>query len=611
MALSRRGLVRAAAASAPALAFLRALPARAAEFDPARLIAPKAAWAELKYVNRAMGPARLTGSPAHRAFVAWIYAELARAVTPAGGMVFEERFENYPRWSARSWSFEIAGRPVQVASYFPYCTGGFTGARLPVTPAPALAAAGGGGHYPVADGRSTVILNSNAKAEGALVDLGAFTGPGSVDWARAAGKIALIGVAVEALSNLVPGSSYRVDGSWEGGKPDAGPYVNRPSPTGSIFSPPDLHNATRAGVLGVVLVWQGISAGNAEGQYNPFTVPFSSWPASSPGGSDPAATKAGIPALWVNADVGAGLARDAAAGAAATMTIEADIDQVATSTVWALLPGARRGAADEEILICNTHSDGPNIAEENGGVAVVDMARYFAGVPLAERPRSMVFMASTGHFGHRFLGSGRDWIAQHPQIMARTVGCVTLEHLGCREWQDVREGDALRFAATGKPLQSQVFVTAPTFQERKPGPADTALQRIAEAALSAPPTTAPRSSAAARSSARAAASMRRASPPSAFSPRHSTSAPWPSTARSPSSIRPSSTTSSSSRSAASWPCSRLPPLTSRAWPLSRAMLPRAGLRPNRVRDRRRTYRTRACRRSGRRSTPVDRSWNSA
>ena len=485
MRLSRRGLVRGAAASAPALAFLRALPARAADFDPAGLIPPKEAWAELRYVNRAMGPARLTGSPAHQAFVAWIGQELERAVTPAGGRVFEERFENYPRWSARSWSLEVAGRPVSVASYFPYCTGGFTGARSPLTSAHELAAAGGGGHYPRADGRRSVILDASAKAKGTLVDLGAFTGPGSVDWAGGAGKIALIGVSVEALSNLVPGGSYRVDGSWEAGRPDAGPYVSRPAPTGSIFSPPDLQNATRAGVLGVVLVWQGISAGNAEGQYNPFTVPFSSWPASSPAGSDPAATKAGIPALWINADVGAALGRDAAAGAAAAMTIEADIAQVSTSTVWALLPGARRGEADEEFLVCNTHSDGPNIAEENGGVAVVDMARYFARVPLAERRRSMVFMASTGHFGHRFLGSGRDWIAQHPQIMARTVGCLTLEHLGCREWQDVREGDALRFAPTGKPLQSQVFVTAPTFQDRKPGPPDPALQRIAETALAA------------------------------------------------------------------------------------------------------------------------------
>ena len=292
MPLSRRDLVRGAAASAPALAFLQALPARAADFDPARLIAPKEAWAELKYVNRSMGPTRLTGSPAHQAFVAWIKQELERAVTPAGGKVFEERFDNYPRWTARSWSLAVGGQPVPVASYFPYCTGGFTGPRSPVTPAPALAAPGGGGGYPPVDGGRTVILGANAKAEGTLVDLGAFTGPGSVDWARATGRIALVGVSVEALSNVVPGGSYRLDGSWEGGKPDAGPYVSRPAPTGSIFSPPDIQNATKAGVLGVVLVWQGISAGNAEGQYNPFTVPFSSWPPSSPAGSPRGSRKA-------------------------------------------------------------------------------------------------------------------------------------------------------------------------------------------------------------------------------------------------------------------------------------------------------------------------------
>jgi hypothetical protein len=42
----------------------------------------------------------------------------------------------------------------------------------------------------------------------------------------------------------------------------------------------------------------------------------------------------------------------------------------------------------------------------------------------------MVFMASRGHFGHGFFGSGRDWITLHPQIVERTVGCMTIEHFG-------------------------------------------------------------------------------------------------------------------------------------------------------------------------------------
>jgi hypothetical protein len=484
MGLSRRDLIRGAAASAPALTFLDAFPAGAAAFEPGPLIGPREAWAEVERVNREMGPTRLTGSPEHARFVAWLKAELQRALTPAGGTVFEEAFENYPRWTARSWSLQVAGREVPVASYFPYCTGGFTGARSPIAPAPALAAAGTGGHYPHADGGQARLIPPAPGAEGPLADVGVFTGPGSVDWTKAAGRIALVRVSVEALSNLVPRGSYTVNGTWQDGHAEAGPYASAPAPTSTIFSPPDIPNATRAGVKGVILVWQGISAGNAAGQYNPFTVPFSSWPASSPAGSDPAATQGGIPALWVDETVGTRLVRDAAAGAPCRLKLDAVIEQVSTSTVWALLPGARHGEADEEILVCNTHSDGPNIAEENGGIAVVNMARYFAALRPAERPRTMVFMASTGHFGHRFLGSGRDWIAQHPQIMARTVGCLTLEHFGCRDWEDVREGETLRFAPTGRPLQSQIFVTAPSFQARTPGPADPALKRIVDEALS-------------------------------------------------------------------------------------------------------------------------------
>jgi hypothetical protein len=480
---SRRDLIMSAAASAPLLAFLDALPAAAADFDAARLTSMRDAWAELERVNRDMGPTRLTGSPEHQRFVAWLQAELTRALTPAGGQVFEDVFDNYPRWSARSWRLEVGGKAAPVASYYPYCTGGFTGARSPVTPAPALAAPGGGGHYPRADGHAVVAFDPNAHVAGALVDVGVFTGPKSIDWTKAAGKIALAGYSVPAISAIISARSYTVDGVWQDGRPGAGAYVNHPAPTSSILAPPDLDAANRAGVLGVVLIWQGISDGNAEGQYNPFPVPFSSSPPSSPAGSDPAATRPGIPALWVNETVGRGLARDAAAGASAAIAFEATLDQVSTATVWGLLPGARYGQADDEILICNTHSDGPNIAEENGGVAVVNMARYFARVPLAERPKTMVFMASTGHFGHRFLGSGRDWIAQHPQILARTVGVMTLEHLGCQEWQDLGEPGALRFAATGKPLQSQFFITAPGFQGRTPGPPDVTLQHIVEGAL--------------------------------------------------------------------------------------------------------------------------------
>jgi hypothetical protein len=99
-----------------------------------------------------MGLTRLTGSPQHLAFVQYLKEQLSRILIPAGGSVFEDKFANYPRWTAKSWGLSAGGRKLPVASYFPFCTGGFTGARTPLVPAPSLAAAGTGGDYPVADG---------------------------------------------------------------------------------------------------------------------------------------------------------------------------------------------------------------------------------------------------------------------------------------------------------------------------------------------------------------------------------------------------------------------------------------------------------------------------
>ncbi|MFQ3458333.1 hypothetical protein PMN64_34135 [Bradyrhizobium sp. UFLA01-814] len=457
-----------------------------ADFDRDKLISQEAAWAEIEFVNREMGPTRFCGSPEHRRFVNWIKIELARALTPAQGEVFEDVFENFPLWSPKSWSLEVNGKAVPVASYVPYCTGGFTGRRAPLTAAATLASPGGGGHYPRANGRTVVAFKPSARAEGQLVDLGVQTNRDTIDWARAAGKIALVRLALSSEFTSSYLGSYTVNGVWEGSKRDAGRFAQQlTSSSASAYLRRHIlaDAANRAGVLGVVLAWQGVSDDNAEGQWEP--CPFSSSPHSSSAGSDPAKTKPGIPALFVNETVGRQLASDAASGASATITIEAEFEQVSTAAVWGLLPGARFGHADDEILICNTHSDGPNMAEENAGIAVVNMARYFAQVPLSKREKTMVFLSVPAHFSNGFLGKGsRDWITQHPQIVAKTVGVLCLEHLGCREWRDVRDpGGSLRYMDTSRPLQSAILITAPEFDGQSPAPPDPVLERIVESAL--------------------------------------------------------------------------------------------------------------------------------
>ena len=91
---------------------------------------------------------------------------------------------------------------------------------------------------------------------------------------------------------------------------------------------------------------------------------------------------------------GARLRALAAHGAKATVVLEADtFPDTATDTVVALLPGA----SNDEAIILNTHTDGPNATEENGALGLVALAKLTledlagrsasdAGVPDDHRP---------------------------------------------------------------------------------------------------------------------------------------------------------------------------------------------------------------------------------
>src|SRR5215471_6658443 len=105
MAISRREFIVGSGAYLSALAFLRVLPANAADpFQEGLLPSADEMWSEVKFVNNTMGPTRLTGSPQHSAFVQYLKDHLTNVLLPAGGSVFEETFANYPRWTAKSWA---------------------------------------------------------------------------------------------------------------------------------------------------------------------------------------------------------------------------------------------------------------------------------------------------------------------------------------------------------------------------------------------------------------------------------------------------------------------------------------------------------------------------
>ncbi len=282
---------------------------------------------------------------------------------------------------------------------------------------------------------------------GTLVDLGTFppaSGYTAAFWAPAKGAIALVRTAPPVFDLDLGQTAI---GGYEPGKTSAqaaadytayAAALTHPAWQG-IFDPVPLLDARNAGVLGVVCAWTGLPDDEVINQYNPFTTGY---PAASglPSPGDP-----GCPAVWVGDSTGTELSVLAASGqASATLVLTADITAgAATETVWGSLKGS--GNTGQNIII-NTHTDGPNATEENGGLGLVALAQYLAGLP--SRNHDMYFALVTGHFqlpqftqaipNPKNVEIGTDatsvWMLDHPDIyQAATLG-VTVEHLGATMW---------------------------------------------------------------------------------------------------------------------------------------------------------------------------------
>src|SRR6202034_4385832 len=141
----------------------------------------------------------------------------------------------------------------------------------------------------------------------------------------------------------------------------------------------------------------------------------------------------------------AALLRDLSAqGASIGIRLDARVyPHTPTDTLIATLPGA-----SDEIMAIGSHTDGVNIVEENGALAVLALGVQAATVPRALRPRTLVLYLATGHFAGAALtdptpatgpygnlgadatGAWRD----HPEIVGKTVVALAAEHLGATEW---------------------------------------------------------------------------------------------------------------------------------------------------------------------------------
>jgi hypothetical protein len=333
---------------------------------------------------------RFPGSDAHRTHVEYLAKGLQ-----ALGLEVQRDTGRFSRWLASRWVAKLTlpgAAPIDLpaTSYYPYsgATGpeGVTGELVQIPNALAPASPGTGRQI---------------------------AAPGDLK-----GKVVFIAVdgLVSPLGDKPP---------W-GFSPQDAKFPTHISAVWGSITPGMLGDLKKAGVVGAILGWTNISDAQAAGQYSPYGRPFQD-----------------LPCVWVGKASAAKLHAAAGTGAKASVILQADrAENVPVDTLYAVLPGQ----SSEQALIVESHSDGMNFLEENGSIALLGMAKYFASLPKAARKRDIVFVIAN-HFARADLIGAPGWVQRHPEIIRRTVAWVTVEHLGCREWYDNAAG---QYAPSGR-----------------------------------------------------------------------------------------------------------------------------------------------------------------
>jgi hypothetical protein len=189
----------------------------------------------------------------------------------------------------------------------------------------------------------------------------------------------------------------------------------------------DLQQAQAGKAAGLLFV-HGLPREQVAGQYAPYSGEV--W---------------AMPAVYLGVDEGEQVKHAATAGAPATITLAASRRMAPTRTVIGRLPGQ-----SNERIVIQSHTDGMNAVWDNGPVAILALAEYFARLPLACRPRTIEFVFTTAHLHLTNSGAMRyaDML-DHEYDQGTIALVVALEHLGAREFEAVARPNA-----PGRQLQS-------------------------------------------------------------------------------------------------------------------------------------------------------------
>lgn len=221
----------------------------------------------------------------------------------------------------------------------------------------------------------------------------------------------------------------------------------------------DMRAAAAGGARAVVFA-HGFPHEQVDGQYAPYEG--LRWP---------------VPALQVGVDEGARLKSLAREGGTARVRLTSTTKRVRTRMLLAELEGL-----SEEKVVVQSHTDGMNAVWDNGPVAMVEIAEWFARMGKGCRPRTLLFAFTTGHLYQHLVPPDRDGSAEQladrldREYDSGTVAAVLpVEHLGAKRWVPAprgggRPGRVLRPTSRAEP--NSIFIS------ESPGLITTALRAV-------------------------------------------------------------------------------------------------------------------------------------
>ncbi|RMF95340.1 MAG: hypothetical protein D6734_05725 [Candidatus Schekmanbacteria bacterium] len=160
----------------------------------------------------------------------------------------------------------------------------------------------------------------------------------------------------------------------------------------------------------------------------------------------------GVPSLFLDRKAGEEVRNFAQKGKMATLKLIAKEKPSEIYFLSALLPGKDYGNENDEIVLLLSHTDGPNISQENGALGILAVMKYFSHIPQNERRRSLLVVLDPQHYIPE--RHAVDWFKLHSEISKKIVASFAIEHLGQIEYRE--KGD--HFLPTGKPEVTQLFV---------------------------------------------------------------------------------------------------------------------------------------------------------